>query len=85
MSVCATVLLFAAIGQIPAGSCVLTCELKAAFVAVETATSGKAMLNDDGGWFTAYRIDGKWHMVLESDPEQCWLGGAEGWVAQGGE
>jgi hypothetical protein len=80
--VCATVLLFAALADLPAGSCALVCELRGAFIAVEAYDRGKAMTRD-GGWFDAYRAGGRWMMALESEPEQCWLGGFDRWTGAG--
>jgi hypothetical protein len=77
-TLCTTLLLFAALAELPAGSCVLMCELKKALVAVEAYDPGQAML-EDGSWFDAYRINGRWYLVAESEPEQCWRGGASRW------
>jgi hypothetical protein len=67
---CATMLLAAAIGQLPAGTCALACDVGPAIIGVETEARGKAM-GRDGQLVTVHKVDGEWAIVLEQEPAMC--------------
>jgi hypothetical protein len=84
-SVCATVLLFAALGDVPAGSCALVCELRSAVIELQSYDHGTVRAGRAAVGMPAHRAGGRWFVALESEPEQCWRGGFDRWTGNGVE
>lgn len=76
--ICATILLAAAVGGLPAGTCTLQCVAPPnALVAYEGNGRVKGIASvERGEWFKVHKRDGRWLAlpVLEQEPRQCALG-----------